>query len=392
MTMGNDNFRKRDLIVPVFIPSILFSAGEGAILPILPTAAEKLGADLPLAGFIAGIAFLGVVLFDIPAAKLVGMLGERRSMILAALTATVAYIGLEFTESLWFMAIAMMVIGAMSATYGLARHGYLAEHVPFEQRARAFSLMGGMFRGGYLIGPLIGSAVIYVWGVHAVYFVAIVASLLSALVLYRSPSDERADATEIEKISTFKTLYRNRGKLATAGAAVASVSILRTVRQIGLPLWGIYIGMHPGTTSLFIGIAGALDFALFYVSGQIMDRFGRRWALIPTLIGMSLALVALTTVTNQTAFLIVALIFSLANATGSGLVLTLGADLAQAGERNEFLASFRLMNDAGTAATPMVLGALTAAIALPGSILAFAALGLAGAALGYWSLPKYGIR
>ena len=392
MTDASNEFRKRDLIFPVYLPSFLFSVGEGAVLPILPSAAEHLGANLSLAGFIAGISLIGQVLWDVPAARMVAILGERRSMIAAGLTTCLAYIAAELTNSLLLLALAMVLVGAMTSVYGLARHGWLAEHVPFAQRARALSLMGGIFRGGMLVGPLLGSLIIYLSGVQTVYYVAVVTTMLSAAVLFFSPRDAVSDVTEVEKISTYRVAMDNRGKLLTAGLSAAVVSVMRTVRGLGLPLWGLYIGMHPGTTSLIIGVTGAIDFGLFYVSGQIMDRYGRRAALVPTLIGLSMGVVALTFAHNEFAFVLVALLFSLANATGSGLVLTIGADLAPPGERNEFLAAFRLMIDAATAATPILLGFMTATILLPGSMLVFGALGLAGAGLGYWSLPRNGIK
>lgn len=392
MTDASTEFRKRDLILPVYLPSFLFSVGEGAVLPILPSAAEHLGANLPLAGFIAGVSLIGQVLWDVPAARMVAVMGERRSMILAGLTTCVAYVAAELTGSLLLLALAMVVVGAMTSVFGLARHGWLAEHVPFAQRARALSLMGGIFRGGMLVGPLLGSLIIYISGVQTVYYVAVATTLLSSAVLFLSPRDAVSDATEVDKISTFRVAMENRDKLLTAGLSAAIVSVMRTVRSLGLPLWGLYIGMHPGTTSLIIGITGAIDFALFYVSGQIMDKYGRRAALVPTLVGLSVGIFALTLASNDFGFILVALVLSLANATGSGLVLTIGADLAPAGERNEFLAAFRLMIDSATAATPILLGAMTATILLPGSMVVFGLIGLAGAGLGYWSLPRHGIK
>lgn len=35
------------------------------------------------------------------------------------------------------------------------------------------------------------------------------------------------------------------------------------------------IGIAETQTAIIIGIAGAIDFALFYAGGQLMDRFGR---------------------------------------------------------------------------------------------------------------------
>ena len=40
-------------------------------------------------------------------------------------------------------------------------------------------------------------------------------------------------------------------------------------------------------------LSGAIDFALFYASGQVMDRFGRLWAALPAMVLMGLGFLAL---------------------------------------------------------------------------------------------------
>src|SRR3954452_10626029 len=37
--------------LPVYLPSLLFAIGEGAIIPIIPLSANRLGAPLAVAGF-----------------------------------------------------------------------------------------------------------------------------------------------------------------------------------------------------------------------------------------------------------------------------------------------------------------------------------------------------
>lgn len=55
----------------------------------------------------------------------------------------------------------------------------------------------------------------------------------------------------------------------------------------------------------------------------------------------------LTPAHDETSFLWVAIAMSLANALGSGIVLTIGADLAPADARSEFLGAYRLLVDSG---------------------------------------------
>jgi MFS family permease len=390
--VSDSGFRKRDLVVPVFIPSILFSAGEGAIIPVLPTAAQQLGASLPVAGFIAGLTMLGTVLFDIPAARLVRRFGERTAMLAASLIAAAALVLAMLAQNLWQLGAGALIAGAMISAFGLARHSYMAEQVPLQQRARALSLLGGMFRAGGFLGPMIGAAIVFQFGVPAVYLAGAVLCLGSTIVLFSTPKETAHRELNLQQFTALAIAKREWKKLATVGASASILAVMRTVRQVGLPLWGIFIGMHPGTVSLFIGIAGFLDLLLFYSSGQIMDRWGRRWALIPTLIGMAIAHVLLTTAHDEISFLWVAIAMSLANALGSGIILTIGADLAPADARSEFLGAYRLLVDSGSALSPVLLSLLTVAITLPGAMFAFAGVSLVGAWLGWRWLPKFNIK
>jgi len=335
---------------------------------------------------------MGMVFFDIQSSRIVNRLGERRAMILAATIAGACITAAMFAPNLWILGVSVFLAGSMVSIFSLARHAYMTEFVPFELRARSLSLLGGMFRGGAFLGPMVGSAVLFLFNFGVVYVVGIAFCLAAAAVLLMVPPDSVQDTPSNSHGSPWQVFVRDRGKLATVGMTSTILAMLRTVRQVGLPLWGLYIGIHPGTVSLFIGIAGFIDFALFYVSGQVMDKWGRRWAVVPSLVGMAVTHFALIFAHTPTWFLLVAISMSLANATGSGVVLTLGADLAPAEGRNEFLAAYRLLVDAGVAVTPVALSGMTVLIGLGGAVGVMAGLSLFGAGLGWRYLPKYGIK
>jgi MFS family permease len=182
---------------------------------------------------------------------------------------------------------------------------------------------------------------------------------------------------------------REGRKLATVGVGAMMVGVLRTTRQVGLPLWALVIGLAPEKSTLYIGIAAVVDFALFYTSGQIMDRWGRRASAVPTTIGLSLTHIFMFVATDEPTFLIFAVLMSLANGLGSGLVLTLGADLAPDDARAEFLAGFRLLVDAGVAAAPPILAAATAVVGLGAGMAGFGVIGLGTSFLFYKYIPRF---
>jgi MFS family permease len=374
--------------LPVFTPSLLFGIAEGGLLPIIPASAQAMGASLPTAGIILGLVMIGTLFADLPAARLINILGERKAMMSAAAVASVGTLIAAFATSLWVLGLGVFILGASVAVFGLARHSYLTEIVPYSHRARALSILGGVFRAGHFIGPLIGAALIVLIGLQAVYWNAVVFCALASLILLFIKPDRMPDTPATVPGGTWKVAKRESKKLATLGVTSAIIGGLRTAMLVGLPLWALSIGLPPATIALYMGIAGALDLALSYTSGQIMDRFGRRWSALPTLLGLSLTFSLLTVATDETTFLAVALLMSLANGVGSGIILVIGADLAPKGERNEFLASYRLLVDSGVAAAPLVISGVTALVGLSFAMFTVSGLGIVGALMAYRYLPR----
>lgn len=382
------SFKLSQLNLTIFGPSLFFVVGEGALLPIIPATAQELGADLPTAGIITGLVMIGTLLADIPAASLINRIGERRAMIWASIAGSVAVVLSAMASTLWMLGLGFLILGATVSVFALARHSYLTEVVPYSHRARALSLLGGVFRAGHFFGPMLGALVITVLNVQAVYWLAVVLIGFAFILLLLTKPEQMPDTPETIKGATWIVAKRESKKLLTLGSASAIIGILRTARLIGLPLWALYLGLPPALTALYIGIAGALDLALSYSSGQIMDRFGRRWSALPTLIGLSLTFSLLTIADNPSTFLTIALLMSLANGVGSGVILVIGSDLAPKGQRNEFLASYRLLVDGGVALTPVLLSGVTALFGLASAMFSLTGVGLIGAVLAYRYLPR----
>ncbi|MEO0067140.1 MAG: hypothetical protein RJB63_265 [Actinomycetota bacterium] len=392
MSKTEKPFQIKSLVYPVFLPSFLFSVGEAGLIPVIPASAEALGADIATAGIIAGLGMLGTLFADIPAVKFVNYFGERKAMILASAAAATGILFAVFATSIWMLSIGIFLTGACHAVFGLARHGFIAEAVPIAKRGRALAVLGGTFRAGGFVGPLLGAAVIAIWGLSSVYWLPVVFSVLAGLVLLTTKPGALADTPPNNGHSIIFIAKREGHKLRTLGLAATTLAIARTARTIGLPLWALYIHLPVQTAALYIGIAGALDFALFYSSGQLVDRFGRRWAAMPTLAGMALSLFALTLAQDSTGFLIVAIALSLSNALGSGLVMVIGADLAPKDARNEFLAFYRLMIDGGVALTAPAISLMTLAFGLPLAIAGVGVITICGA-IGMWRhIPRFEIN
>src|SRR5699024_2910789 len=108
--------------------------------------------------------------------------------------------------------------------------------------------------------------------------------------------------------STWQILRDYRAGLAPLGVAIVLVGAVRGARQTVLPRWTEHLGFDPAVTSLVFGIAGAVDMALFYPTGKIMDRFGRLWVAVPSMVIMTIGLALLPWTHSLGAVVVIALV------------------------------------------------------------------------------------
>ncbi|KJL35427.1 putative transporter [Microbacterium ginsengisoli] len=384
----------------IYGPTILFSLGEGAVIPLVPVIATNLGADVAGAGFIASALVVGQLVGNLPAGWLVARAGERVTMAIAGGVAMLGVLGTVFAPSLPVFAAAVFVIGFCAAAFGLARHSFMTTRVPLHFRARALSLLGGSFRLGIFVGPFIAAGLLAVFGTEhaALWFFAGCLAVLVVLVLF-GPDPERVappggePVVALEREGVFRTMWRHRGVLSRLGVAAASLSAVRAARQVVLPLWGVSIGLDASTIALVVGVSGAIDFALFYASGQVMDRFGRLWAALPAMLLMAGGFLVLAFTHDVSGrlgwYLAVGIVLGLGNGLSSGILLTLGADVAPRADPAPFLGSWRTLSDAGGATAPVLVSIIAAAGSLAIATGAVGLIGLAGALAFVRYVPRF---
>ncbi|MGV3714334.1 MFS transporter [Pseudolysinimonas sp.] len=402
-TARDQPFRWRSVVVVVFLPTIVFAMGQFALVPVIPALARGLGTDLGGAALIASMLVVGQLLGDIPSGAIVARIGEKRAMIAAAGLALVGAVLLLVAPHPALLGLGVLLVGIAGAAFSLARHAFMTTVVPPRIRARALSTLGGSHRLGAVLGPIAGAGLLALTGEPA-SVVALLASccfVAAALLLVlrdpaaafvRGPRTRGEEEIDTEATSLWRTLVSSRRVLLTVGTGAALLSGLRQVRQVVLPVWAVSIGLDASTTSLIIGLAGAVDFSLFFVGGWIMDRFGRMWAIMPCALGLSVGMIALAFTHDLDArvgwFLGIALFLSLANGVGAGIMMTLAADLADRRNPAPFLGAWRFTVDLGGAGAPVLVTVVTALLTLPLGVAALGVIGLVGAGMLAYHVPR----
>lgn len=381
----------RRIAPSALLPALIYEVGNGAIAPVLALVAIDEGASTAIAGLMLSLSGIGRIFGDVPAAWLANKLGDRRAMMVAAALTALA-LGLNWAvPELWAMTVAQLIIGACNATFYLARQTYVSAVVRVDLRARALSTLAGAHRVGLFLGPFIAAVAIGLWGARAAFGVAIAATLCVGVLLLTVPDEEEAtDRPRAEDQSKVSAMYTAHKDLFwTLGVAVLLVGAVRGARQTVLPLWAGHIGMSATETSLIFGVANAVDMSLFYPAGHVMDRFGRLAVAVPAMLFLGLGMMLLPASRGIVLLGASAIVMSFGNGIGSGIMMTIGSDVAPPGDRTTFLSLWRLLSDSGNALGPLVPALIAGFAPLGLGIVVTGVMGLGAAGgLARW-LPRY---
>jgi MFS family permease len=392
----SEEFHLRSIAVAAYGPATLFGLAQGSMLPVIALSAIDRGASPSIAALIGALLGIGSIVTNIPSGILATRIGERKSMLVAAV-ATAAGLAVCLVNlgrgaaSLLVYGAGILLIGAASSVYSLARQSYLTEMVPGHMRARALSTLGGTMRLGIFLGPFLGAGTMVLWGLPGAYYVSLAATAGAGVIVYRVPdlevSDQRkAAAAQVTTRSVLRGYWRT---FVTLGAGVLLLSAIRQTRQVVIPLWAAHIGLSPTASSIIYGIAGAIDVLTFYPAGKVMDVYGRRWVAVPSAIIMGISFLLMPATHGAVTLAFTAMIMGFGNGIGSGIVMTLAADISPEAGRPTFLGIWRELADAGSGVGPVILSAVTAVAGLAAGIVVSGSVGFAAAAaLWRWAPEK----
>jgi MFS family permease len=389
VTTRGAGFRLRDIAVAAYGPSAVSSIGYGAIMPVLALQARALGADVSMAAFVVALWPLGMLATSLPAGAVVARLGERTTLLIAGLVDAVAMVGAYLATTVFQLGVCVAVSGAAWTAFLIARQGFLIDAVPVYWRARAMSLLGGTFRVGVLVGPLIGALVIHRAGIGAVFLLSGATSVVAALIALMMPdlgAESRTAQRRAGHASVRSVLGAHRRTLLTLGVAVIVIGASRSLRASLLPLWADGVGISASTTSLIFAAAALIDVLFFFPGGWLMDRRGRALVAVPVVLSVAVACFLLPLTATAVGVTAVMVLIAVGNGLGSGIVMTIGADTAPEVGRAQYLGGWRLCGDIGNSGGPLLVSAVAAVAPLAAACLVLGVLGLLGTGwVGYWT-------
>ncbi|HYI25829.1 MAG TPA: MFS transporter, partial [Thermomicrobiales bacterium] len=137
------------------------------------------------------------------------------------------------------------------------------------------------------------------------------------------------------------------------------------------------IGLSPDQIGLGIGMISIVGLVLVYPSGALVDRFGRKAVIVPSMLFSGVAMLLFGTIGTFAGFLLCSMLWSASSGISGAAPAAYATDIAPAGMVAPSLGLYRSLADAGYVVGPLLLG-IIADVQSPVAALVFTAVLLLG--------------
>jgi MFS transporter, DHA1 family, tetracycline resistance protein len=292
VTAGPGVGRRRAALAFIFVTVALDMLAFGVIIPVLPHLIEGfLGGDIASAVTWTGIFGTVFALVQFLCTPLQGALsdryGRRPVILLSNFGLGIDFLFMALVNTLPLLLVGRVISGITAASISTA-NAYIADITPPEGRAKAFGMLGATFGIGFVLGPVLGSALSEV-DLRAPFYVAAVLALANFcygwFVLPESlPPEKRTKSLDLKRANPVGSLLLLRRYPQVFG--LAAVVLLSQFAHYVLPAtfvlyadyryqWG---ASAVGWVLALVGICNAIVQAVLI--GKIVPRLGERRTLL----------------------------------------------------------------------------------------------------------------
>ncbi|CAE7422041.1 CACNA1H [Symbiodinium sp. CCMP2456] len=364
---------RRKFCVPLFIPSLLQGKSTAVVTPMLPIfIQEELGGSVADVGLVASTYALAQVATSVPMGFVLAHFNHRQSSMAALAVCVLTSLLACQSSSIVQLLLIRFAAGAAANSWNLARKVWIAAEVPKQVRGRITGTLTGMSRWAGLLGALLGGVVAEI-NTRDIFLVqaAFSSSALAVLLVYqqcenRELSEDAGRKAAREKLaqqapahSIAEVLHASFYGLWTAGTYALMLNGCRQTWLILLPMQGREAGLNKATIGGLVAAGKFVDGLVgMTISGELMDRWGRRSVGAPAMIIISLAYWLSATASGCWGIFLASLLFGLGNGLTGGIASTLSADLAPSWARAQFMGLWKMVTSNGSLLFPMLFGLL----------------------------------
>ena len=228
--------RDRAAAMPfIMLTALIDMISIGLIIPVLPALVGSFTGSQADQAFWYGVVTFAFGIANFFGSPILGALsdcyGRRPVLLIGFCGFALNFFATALATSLWMLAAARLVGGAMQANMSVA-NAYVADITPREERAKRFGMMGAMFGIGFILGPVMGGLLGAI-NLQLPFFVAGGLAMLNLVYGYfvlpeSLPQDRRRkfEWKSANPVSSLRGLAQLKGAREKAGLTQSQAAIL----------------------------------------------------------------------------------------------------------------------------------------------------------------------
>jgi MFS family permease len=386
-----------DAVLSTYLPAFILALGTGIALPAIPALAKSFDVDFAVASGVVTSYLLGNLAGTLPSGWLIDRFGRRPILIAGPLLTAAIGALIAFAHSFPELLVLRFFSGCAAQMWLMARLAAISHGTAAEQRGRQVSWLFGMDNMGRLAGPMLGGFIAAAWGIQAP-FLAYAALALLALVptlMFAEDTPRRERAAKNQPAATPRLSLRQivTPRLAYFGVALFAGLARGPLYADLLHLYAAFAyDLEPTQIGFLATGAIVITLPFAFIAGWMLDHWGRRRAMVPGFIGVTIAMIALavSAFAHLSYAWYVALFFGAVALQGltSGAIQTVGADVAPPQARGMFLGVWRLVGQGGNTLSPILFALIADQFSYGSSFLYMAAAAAVVAFLLIFYVPE----
>jgi len=337
----------------------IMALGLGIIAPALPLFGRTFGVGAALVGSLVSVYALGRLILDVPAGYLVDRVGRRPVLLTSAIVVAVAATLAGSAGSFAQLVVWRFLQGIGSGLFTTAAMVAMADLGGPIHRGRALSVFSGAFLIGASLGPSVGGIVASHWGPRAPFMVyGGLAALCLVWVYLQVPETSPAAPRRPSDVPEAAPRPFPYVDLALIGLVTFAVFFTRAGgRATILPLFAYnQLGASATQVGMLLSSLAIMNMIVLYPTGALSDRFGRKLAIVPSVLLMALAFIQMSRASSFSGLLAGAVLLGIGSGVGGPAPAAYMADLGPPARMGAAMGLYRAIGDLGFFVGPIAMG------------------------------------
>lgn len=360
--------RGRTILIWMCILIAVNQFGFGAIVPVIALYAEDFGVSQTAIGLTIAIYGLARFMVNVPVGRLADLAGRRIALATGGVITVLGAVLCAIAPTYEFFLVARFIAGAGAAFVLTGGQIVLADIASPHNRGRVMAIYQGVFLvtvgagswpGGWLASRFDLAAPFWANAILAAIFTLVAWFLVPETRDLAARAGTAVSGRAIPLRQQLVQLRATRGLLL-----IGLVGLMAAFARTGglfnvIPLIAEdEMGLSPDQIGLGLGMISILGLVLVYPSGALVDRYGRKAVIVPSILLSGLAMLAFSWAHSFPTFMLASTFWATATGIAGAAPAAYAADVAPPGMIASAMSLYRTLSDIGYVLGPLALGAI----------------------------------